>query len=78
MNHSRPLARGKGPAKNKIGDPRGGWVSQSSEYEKGPGSDFFFNRFNRVFELPSSRNAQKRDKQKFEKKSVLGFWSIFL
>jgi hypothetical protein len=31
--------------------------------------------FYRVFELPSPRNAQKRDKNYFEKKSVLDFWS---
>jgi hypothetical protein len=32
---------------------------------------------NRIFELPSPRNAQKRDK-KFKKKLALGFWSNFL
>jgi hypothetical protein len=37
--------------------------------------------FYRVFELPSPRNAQKRDKNKTEKKSVLAvldFWPNFL
>jgi hypothetical protein len=34
--------------------------------------------FYRVFELPSPRNAQKRDKTKSRKKSILVFLSIFL
>jgi hypothetical protein len=63
------------PGKKKFGAP----VVGGSEHEKGLGSGLFFSIFfYRVFELPSSRSAQKRDKQKFEKISVLGFWSIFL
>jgi hypothetical protein len=34
--------------------------------------------FYRIFEFPSPRNAQKRDKKNFEKKSGLDFWSNFL
>jgi hypothetical protein len=78
----RPAARGarsarprgpisKGPPKKKIGDPRGGWVG-GSKYEKGLGSDLFFRYFFcRVFELPSSRSAQKRD-QKGEAREIAG------
>ena len=67
--------RGRQKKKNR-GPP---WWVGGSEYEKGLGSDLFFRYFfYRVFELPSSRNAQKRDKKKFEKKSVLDFWSNFL
>jgi hypothetical protein len=50
----------KGPAKTKPVTP---WWMGGSEQEKGPGSDLFFRYFfYRVFELPSSRNAQKHDK----------------
>jgi hypothetical protein len=38
-----------------------------SEAKKGLGSDLFFVTFYRVFELPSPRNAQKRDKQNRER-----------
>jgi hypothetical protein len=34
--------------------------------------------FYRIFEFPSPRNAQKRDKKNVEKKSALDFWSNFL
>jgi hypothetical protein len=65
--------------RKKIGDPRGGWVGQTCQStKKDQGQIYFFNIFYRVFELPSSRNAQKRDKKEFEKKSVLDFWSNFL
>jgi hypothetical protein len=59
----------KGPAKKKVGDPRGGWVDQ---YEKGMGSNYIFRIFYRVFELPSPRNAQKRDKRKSKRNRF--FW----
>jgi hypothetical protein len=67
----------KGPAKKKEGRGPPWWVG-GSEYEKGLGSDLFFRYFfNRVFELPSSRNAQKRDK-KIREKIGFGFLSNFL
>jgi hypothetical protein len=68
------MVQGAGKKKSR-GPP---WWVGRSEYEKGLGSDFFLDFFYRVFELPSSRNAQKRDKTKFERKSVLDFWSNFL
>jgi hypothetical protein len=50
-----------------------------SEYEKGLGSDLFPRYFYRVFELPSSRNAQKRDEtKKAEEKLTSKFLSEFL
>jgi hypothetical protein len=52
-----------------------GWFLGGQKYQGW--SDFFPRFFCRVFELPSPRNAQKRDK-KIEKKSVLIFLSIFL
>jgi hypothetical protein len=49
------------------------WLVGSSGAKKAPGLIRFFSRFfYRVFELPSPRNVQKRDK-KIEKKSVLDF-----
>jgi hypothetical protein len=72
---ARAFATCQGAGKNKTGDPRGGWVGQSTK--KGWGQIFlviflviFF--FTRVFDLPSPRNAQKRDK-KVEKKIGFGF-----
>jgi hypothetical protein len=76
LNGGQRSLYGKGPANKKTGDPRGGWVGQSTK--KDWGQIYFFDNFYRVFELPSSRNAQKRDKRKFEKKSVLDFLSNFL
>jgi hypothetical protein len=52
------VARGR---QTKIGDPRGGWVGQSTK--KGWGQIYFFDIFYCVLELPSPRNAQKRDKK---------------
>jgi hypothetical protein len=46
-----------------------------SEAKKGPGSDFLIFFKNGVFELPSPRNAQKRD-QKNREKMFLDFLSI--
>jgi hypothetical protein len=47
----------------------------SSEAKKVPGLvRFFCEIFYRVFELPSPRNAKKREKKKIEKKSVLDFF----
>jgi hypothetical protein len=62
----------KGPPKNqkKNGDPCGGWVGLRQKKDQGP--IYFFDIFCGVFELPSPRNAQKRDKQNREK-VVLGF-----
>jgi hypothetical protein len=73
---SRCMARA-GPPKKSRWPP---WWEGMSEAKKGLGSDLFFFRyfFYRVFELPSPSNAQKRDKKKFEKKSVLDFWPNFL
>ena len=71
-----PSLLGKGPPKKKSVTPVvGGWV----KVRKRTRVRFIFSIFfYRVFELPSSRNAQKRDKKKIEKKSVLDFWSNFL
>jgi hypothetical protein len=72
-----PLVSGfgdQGAAKKRTtGDPRGGWVGQRPK--KGQGRIFFLDNcfiFYRVFELPSPRNAQKRDKTKSLKKNR--FW----
>jgi hypothetical protein len=55
-----PLGRQK--VKQKVGDPRGGWVSQRPKKDQGQKkkSDIF----SRVLFLPSPKNAQKRDKKK--------------
>jgi hypothetical protein len=65
----------KGPPikKKSVTPVVGGWVrGQKRTRVRFIFSIFFY----RVFELPSPRNAQKRDK-KIEKKSVLDFWSNF-
>jgi hypothetical protein len=59
----------KGPAKKQIGDPRGGRVGQSTKRD---GVRFSPDIFCRIFELPSPRNAQKRDK-----KIGFGFLVVF-
>jgi hypothetical protein len=51
----------------------GGWV----RVQKRNGVRFIFRDLSFDIELPSPRNAQKRDKQEIEKKSVLDFWRIF-
>jgi hypothetical protein len=69
-----PETRGR---QKKVGDPRGGWVG-GSEAKKGLGSDFFPRYFfYRVFELPSPRNAQKRDKKKSRKNRFGIFCQMF-
>jgi hypothetical protein len=63
---------GKGPAKQKkSGTPVvGGWV----RVRKRTRVRFIFSMFfYRVFELPSSRNAQKRDKKQIREKVGFGF-----
>jgi hypothetical protein len=55
-----------------------GWFLGGQKSTKYRGWSFFFVRFfYRVFELPSPRNAQKRDKKNREKMGF-GFLSIFL
>jgi hypothetical protein len=68
--------RARGRQKKKVGGPRGGWVGQRPK--KDQGQIYLFDIFCGVFELPSPRNSQKRDKKKTDKKMVLDFWSIFL
>jgi hypothetical protein len=51
-------------------------VGQSTK--RGWGQIYFFDIFYCVFELPSPRNAQNRDKKKIVKTSVLDFWSNFV
>jgi hypothetical protein len=59
----------KGPAKKKRGTPVvGGWVRVQIRIRV---RFIFFDIFYRVFELPSSRNAQKRDKRNSRKSR---FW----
>ena len=73
----KALGKSQGAAKKKksVTPVVGGWV----RVRKRTRVRFIFSIFfYRVFKLPSSRNAQKRDKKKFEKKSVLDFWSNFL
>jgi hypothetical protein len=48
-------------SRQKIGDPRGGWVGQRPKKDRG---QTYFSTF---FELPSPRNAQKLDKNKSRK-----------
>jgi hypothetical protein len=59
------LSAAQGAGQIFFGKPRGGWVIQSTK--KGWGQIDFFDFFYRGFELPSRRNAQKRDKQKSRK-----------
>jgi hypothetical protein len=68
--------RAKGPAKKKIGDPRGGWVGQSTK--KGWGQICFFDIFLIVFLNSRHRETPKNVIKKNRKKSVLDFWSNFL
>ena len=79
IGHRVRPARGpaKGPPKKKksVTPVVGRWVKVRKRTRVRFNFSIFFYR---VFELPSSRNAQKRDKKKFEKKSVLDFWSNFL
>jgi hypothetical protein len=75
MLRSLRLAPRGRPKQKSVTPVVGGWV----KVRKRTRVRFFFSIFfYRVFELPSSRNAQKRDKKKLEKKSVLDFWSNFL
>jgi hypothetical protein len=53
---------------NKTNDgPWGGWLVPRRPKKYQGWSDFFARFFNRVFELPSPRNAHKRDKKKLRK-----------
>jgi hypothetical protein len=61
----------QGAGQKKTGDPRGGWVVQSTKKDQGQKKNFDI--FYRVFELPSSRNAQKRDKRQIREKVGFGF-----
>jgi hypothetical protein len=65
--HWSPRGRGR---QKQIGDPQvvGGWVRG----QKSTRVRFFVDFFNRVFELPSPRNAPKRDKT-IEEKIGFGF-----
>jgi hypothetical protein len=67
-----PWAR-QGAAKNEM-VVVGGWVKDQKRTRV---RFIFFDVFYRVFELPSTRNAQKCDKKQIEKKSVLDFGRIF-
>jgi hypothetical protein len=69
------LARGT-PKKND--GPWGGWLVPRRPKKYQGWSKQIARFFYRVFELPSPRNAQKRDKKNREKKWVLDFLSIFL
>jgi hypothetical protein len=72
--------RAKGPLKKKPVTPVvGGWV-RGQKTEKDQDQIYLFDSFSGVFELPSPRNAQKRDKNKSRKNRfcILDFWSIFL
>jgi hypothetical protein len=56
-----------------------GWFLGGQKPKKVPRLvNFFCEIFFRVFELPSPRNTQKREKTKSRKKWVLDFLSIFL
>jgi hypothetical protein len=69
------LTCAQGALKKQI-DGALGWLVGSSEAKKVPGLVRFLCKIvYRVFELPSPRNAQKRDKRKL-RKSVLDFLSI--
>jgi hypothetical protein len=76
-----PIINTIGAGKQKVGDPRGEWVGRIARVQKRDRVGFVFVFpifFARVFGLSSPRNAQKRDKKKSERKSVLDFWSNFL
>jgi hypothetical protein len=63
----------KGHSKKKVTDPYVvGWFLGGQKSTR-VGQIFFGDFFYRVFELPSPRNAQKRDKKKIEKQSVWDF-----
>jgi hypothetical protein len=53
-----------------------GWFLGGQKITKA-GQFFLWDFFNRVFELPSPRNAQNLDKKQIDKKSVLGFCQFF-
>jgi hypothetical protein len=72
------------PAQDTTANPRGtqkinlrtlGWLVGSSEAKKVPGLVRFFYR---VFELPSPRNPQKRDKTKSRKNRFWVFVDVFV
>jgi hypothetical protein len=65
---SGTAARGR---QKKVGDPRGGWVGQSTKQGRGR-IYFIFSIFFIVF-FNSPRNAQKRDKGN-RGKIGFGFW----
>jgi hypothetical protein len=69
----RPKSKPKKTNRKSLGDPSGGRVVQRPK--KNQGQIYFVDIFCGVFELPSPqaspRNAQKRDKTKPRKKSVL-------
>jgi hypothetical protein len=54
----------------------GGWVGQRPKKDQGQICCFDLKK-NGIFKPPSTRNAQKRDTKKIEKKSVLDFGLIF-
>jgi hypothetical protein len=75
ISNERHFRNFQGAAQKKsVTSVVGGW----SETKKGPGSDLFPRYlFDGVFELPSPRNAQKRDKQKSRKKRFWIFGRFF-
>jgi hypothetical protein len=69
-----PMPRG---TQKKSGGPLRGWLVPPRPKKYQGWSDFVSRFFYRVFELPSPRNAQKRDKNKIEKQSVWFFFVDF-
>jgi hypothetical protein len=66
-----PVGRGCRSEAAAVGSSKGPPKKKSwSEAKKDLGQIHFFDIFYGVFELPSPRNAQKRDKKQIDKKSV--------
>jgi hypothetical protein len=68
----RPACQPQGAGKKKTGDPRGGWVGQSTK--KDWGQIYFFDIYFIVFLNSPHRETPKNVLICFEKKSVLDFW----
>jgi hypothetical protein len=76
--HAKQLVN-KGHSTKKVTDPHVvvvGWFLGGQKSARA--GQFFPEIFYRVFELPSPRNAQKRDKKQIEKKTVWDFLVDFL
>jgi hypothetical protein len=75
-HHAGAFAFAKGPAKKKVGDPRGGWVGQSTK--KDWGQIYFFDIFLIVFLNSPHQETPKNVIKKIREKVIFGFLVEFL